>query len=115
MKKESNKTKARCSRDSKKNMLMYIVKLYIYTPMTHNAKFLSAKISEDKSYVPHLCIWAVRLENDKINLVVFLKIKAAKQLKITFGCLQKSIHKWSLAAWTCLIMRRGRRKRKRKT
>lgn len=51
MKKESNKTKARCSRDSKKNMLMYIVKLYIFTPMTHNAKFLSAKISEDKSYM----------------------------------------------------------------
>jgi len=48
LKKESNKTKARCSRDNK-NMLMYIVKLYIYTPM-HNAKFLGSKISEDKSY-----------------------------------------------------------------
>ena len=31
-------------------MLMYIMKLYIYTPMTRNAKFLSSKISEDKSY-----------------------------------------------------------------
>ena len=112
MKKESNKTKAKMHRDKQKNMLTYIVKVYIYTRMTHNVNFLSNKTSKDKSYLSHIVHLSNNLEYVQNKFKSVFEEKAAN---ILWLFAEKPKAKWSLAAWTCLIMRVRRRERIRRS